>query len=303
MPRSPLTKALSLGLMTLGAVSLSACGTVSKLAPTGRMETAKRIAGPAHMMETHIPVGEFTLLSFEKVHAKGKPATVYIEGDGNLGWDDLTLIGIDPTPVVPSALLMAADDGGPNVVWLARPCQYAGAMGSRDCTKALFTTHRYSPQAIDSVNAALDNLKRRYAIPSFSLVGHGGGAAIAVELAAVRNDVTFIRTVAGVLDTRIAAPGERMRAGMDPFAGSLNPIDAAPKVAHIPQMHSVGSWDKAQTLAMINSFMAAEGNPSTAVQGPDTGMDSAAAMPTPDMPADCLSPDAPAAMEPMQLNN
>ncbi len=297
MHRSSLTRTLAACLlMTAGTLALAACSTASKTMPTLRAVTAQRIAGPAHLVETHIPAGEFTLMAFERVGDKGRPATVYIEGDGNIGWNDLTVPWTDPTPVQPAALQMAADDNSANVIYLGRPCQYAGAMDTRPCTRALFTTHRYSPQAINAVSAALDNLKKRYSIPSFSLVGYEGGAAVAVELAAVRDDITSLRTVGGVLDTRIAAPKEKMSPWMDPFAGSLNPVDAAPKVADIPQTHEVAAWNKAQSLAMINSFLAAQGKAPMAMAAP-------APLPQDTVPAPDAMPDSAGPAEPMALND
>lgn len=254
--------AFTLTLAATAAIALSACNAGSTVAPTLRMETAKRLAGPAHLMETHINAGEFSLMSFERVQKQNSVITVYLEDDGVVRFDDLSVSG-DPTPINPVALRMAADDTAPNVVYLGRPCQYVGALNARQCIKALYTTHRFSPQVLDAVNAALDDIKGRYRATGFNLVGVGGGAAVAVEMAAVRNDVKFIRTVAGTLDTRIAAAGHED----DPYSGSLNPIDAAPKVAHIPQLHSTASWDKDRSMAMIKSFYAAEGQPSTAKFG------------------------------------
>lgn len=252
-------------LLTAGTVAiLAACSTMSSPVPSLRTVTARQLAASAAMTESHIQAGEFTIMAFEKVHAKGKPAMLYIEDDGNLSFSsDMTIWG-DPTPSTPYALQMAADDASPNVIWLARPCQYTGATNARACNKALYTTHRFSPQVIDAMSAALDSMKDRYHITSFNITGIGGGAAIAVELAAVRNDVTFLKTIGGVLDTNIMQQGDKNQ----PYAGSLNPVDAAPKVAHIPQQHSVGAWDLNKTLTMIENFRAAQGNPSTAKIGP-----------------------------------
>lgn len=253
--------------LTLTAATLAilvSCATASSPVPTLRTTTARYMAARASMVESHIQAGEFTIMAFEKVHAQGKPATIYIEDDGAISFEnDLTIWG-DPTPLNPFALGMAADDSSPNVIWLARPCQYTGATGARRCTDALYKSHRFSPQVIDSMSAALDSIRNKYNIPSFKLVGIGGGAAVAVELAAVRKDVTFLKTIGGVLDTNVMVEDLKW----SPYQGSLNPLDAAPKVAHIPQEHSVGAWDLKKTLKMIHNFKAAQGNPSTVTTGP-----------------------------------
>ncbi len=273
MRKRSLNKDLALKLMmTAGfglAIALSACATASKPLSSLRSETAQHIAGAAHLMPAYIPVGEFTLLSYERVSQPGKPITVYIDGDGaqhsDLSWNG------DPTPVNPVALRMAADDATPNVIYLGRPCQFTKITAVRACTQALYTTHRYSPQVLDAMNAALENIKKRFDAPSFDLVGYEGGAAIAVEMAAVRGDVKSLKTVAGILDTRVMAEGERT----NPYAGSLNPLDAASKVAGIPQTHSVASWDKVRSLEMIHNFVTAEGSPATATMGAPAPTDDA----------------------------
>jgi hypothetical protein len=269
--RSIDNKAFALKLtMTAGlgtALLLAACATASKPIPSLRGVTAQRIASSMHMTPAYIPAGEFAILSYDRVIRRGQPITVYIEGDGAES-QDFSLKG-DPTPVDPVGLRMAADDNTSNVVYLAQPCQYTDLTGVRACTEALYTTHRYSPQILDAMGAALDNIKARHDAPSFNLVGFGGGAAIAVELAAVRDDVKSLKTVAGNLDTTVLAQGWKE----NPFAGSLNPVDAAPKVAHIPQTHSVASWDKARSLQMIENFMTAEGNPPTAAIGAPVALD------------------------------
>lgn len=48
-------------------------------------------------------------------------------------------------------------------------------------------------------NEALDEIKKRYDITEFNLIGHDGGANIAAVLASTRKDVVSLRTVAGNL--------------------------------------------------------------------------------------------------------
>ena len=68
---------------------------------------------------------------------------------------------------------------------------------------------------------------------------------------------------------------------VNPYSGSLNPIDAASRVANIPQNHSLASWDKQKSAEMIHNFTAAEGKPVDAYIAPE-------ASPVPAPPA--LSP-------------
>lgn len=53
--------------------------------------------------------------------------TIYIEGDG-LAWINRSSPSADPTPTDPIALKLALAQPEGNAVYLARPCQYAGAV-------------------------------------------------------------------------------------------------------------------------------------------------------------------------------
>lgn len=219
-----------------------------------RHQTAERIATPSFMLHRQITAEPFILTAYERVYEKGRPATVYIEGDG-VAWLSKSRPSLDPTPRNPVALHLASRDLGPNVIYLARPCQYSGLTVDAPCDWKYWTLERFSPEVIDSMNAALDNIKRKYDIPAFNLVGFSGGGAVAALLAAERDDVATLRTVAGNLNH------EKLNAmhGVTPMPLSLNPADIAPQIAHIPQHHFIGEWDEVVTPAIYDSFRAAAG--------------------------------------------
>lgn len=226
-----------------------------------RLETAKRLATPMFMLHRNIPAGEFIFTAYERVHQKGKPATIYIEGDG-VAWVSKRRPSLDPTPKNPIALHLSTRDASPNVIYLARPCQYSQmAAGDTPCDSKVWTGDRFAPEVIASINAAVDNIKRKYDIPAFNLVGFSGGGAVAALLAAERDDVLSLRTVAGNLD-HVAL--NRMH-GVSAMPRSLNPADIAAQIAHIPQHHFIGEWDEVVTPAIYDSFRAAAG-PSTCMR-------------------------------------
>ena len=82
------------------------------------------------------------------------------------------------------------------------------------------------------------------------------GAALAVLVAAERDDVFSIMTVAGNLDTDAFCRHHRV----SPLTGSLNPLDAASRVAHIPQRHFIGSKDTVVPGFIAKSFVEKEGD-------------------------------------------
>jgi len=225
-----------------------------------RLETAKRIATPSFMLHRNIPAGEFMFTAYERVHQKGKPATIYIEGDG-VAWLSKSRPSLDPTPRNPVGLHLASHDTGPNVIYLARPCQFSGLIDGTACSDKYWTMERFSPEVIAAMNAAVENIKRKYDISSFNLVGFSGGAAVAALLTAERDDVTSLRTVAGNLDHELL---NRMH-GVSQMTRSLNPTQVAPQIANIPQHHFIGEWDEVVTPAIYDSFRAAAG-PSTCMR-------------------------------------
>ena len=212
--------------------------------PVVAEDIAKRTAMPVFMIARKIPSTPFTLQAYERVYKKSYPATLYIEGDG------------EQTPTNPVALRLAAQDGGSNVIWIARPCQYFSVKTSKTCPAEYSTSKRFAPEVIESYNQVLNNIKATYNIPSFDIVGYDGGAAIATILASQRSDITSIRTVAGNLDPKTTASTNKQILA----DGSLNPLDFAAGISNIPQRHFIGKLDAETPPAVYNSFAQASGN-------------------------------------------
>jgi hypothetical protein len=242
----------SLCLLACMSALLTGCADY----PVMREDTAKRTAMPVFMIPRDIASDKFVLQAYERVHAKGQPATLYIEGDGTYTVN-VPFYGDNVTPSDPVALRLAAQDNGQNVLWVARPCQYNKFWkDSKNCPKEYSTTKRFAPEVIETYHTVLNNMKDYYHIPSFDIVGYDGGAAIAVILASQRGDITSIRTVAGNLDPRTVA-----NLTQQPYAEeSLNPTDFAAGVANIPQRHFIGKHDTVTPPAVYNSFAQAAGN-------------------------------------------
>ena len=219
-----------------------------------RMETAKRLAMPSFMIHREIPADPFMLTAFERVRQPGAPVTVYIEGDG-LAWVSRQTPSRDPTPVNPVALHLATRDLGPNVIWLARPCQHSGLTVEGPCPVEYWTSRRFSPLVIQTMGKALDDIKARYRVTGFDLVGYSGGGAVAALLAAGREDVLSLRTVAGNLDTDLFSDTHQVSR----LTGSENPAARAGETAGIPQHHFVGEWDTIVPAALSASYTRAMG--------------------------------------------
>jgi len=170
---------------------------------------------------------------------------VYLEGDGH-AWATATQPSLDPSPRKLLVPRLAIDDPTPNA-YLARPCQFVTSPG---CKTALWTDRRFSQEVVSSLDQALDLLKQRYGNPSFELVGYSGGAALALLLAAQRDDVTQVQTLAGNLSPRLWAHAQNL----SPLTGSLDPLDYSRRLAGIPQRHFSGTLDEVVPTALAQAY-------------------------------------------------
>jgi len=225
--------AIFLSCLTL--LVLAACAGVED-----RRDNARQLAHAAGLHAQTLVGGIFRLQTFYRFQPRyGEGAEtslrVYIEGDG-FAWINRNRISPDPTPRNPVALKLAAADRAVPILYVARPCQFGG---NGRCTQQYWTSHRFAPEVIEATSAVIDQVKKAVGATAVELVGFSGGGAVAVLVAARRNDVMSIRTVAGNLDHVTL----HQRKQVSPLSGSLNAADVAAQVSTIPQIHFVGAED------------------------------------------------------------
>ncbi|MFT7128067.1 MAG: hypothetical protein ACI89U_000172 [Gammaproteobacteria bacterium] len=229
--------------------ALLACSSV--IDPQTRRQHINALA-TAQGWQPQIIVGEyFDLVAFlSKNTSPQSQLAIYIEGDG-LAWVNKNRTSVDPTPVRALALQLALQHPEDNGVYLARPCQYVTAEHRRHCEPSVWTSGRFSEQVIRATNDAIDVLKAQYQAQSLRLIGYSGGAAVAALVAARREDIVQLITVAGNLDHRAWTSFHNV----SDLTNSLNPIDVRPLLAAIPQYHLVGEKDKVVPPTLINKFV------------------------------------------------
>lgn len=175
------------------------------------------------------------LYSAVRVPAAPTLLRVYLEGDGH-AWATPSQPSLDPSPRRLLVAQLALDDPQPSI-YLARPCQF---MTAPACKPAMWTGRRFSAEVLDSLGQALDQLKRRYGNQTFELVGYSGGGALALLLAARREDVVQVQTLAGNL-----SPQEWARLlQLTPLDGSLEPLQYRERLARIAQRHLMAEADR-----------------------------------------------------------
>jgi pimeloyl-ACP methyl ester carboxylesterase len=245
-PGLPLALAVGLALLLAGCAGLPD--------PSARRQTALEVA-TAHGL-ARLPACRAALPVL--VLGRDGPGTdlvVYIEGDG-LAFLNRTTPSPDSTPVQALALHLALLDPAPKVVYLGRPCQYASPLPPV-CRQALWTGARFGPQAVAALSAALSAAKEATGARRLHLIGYSGGGAMAVLLAAGRDDVADIVTVAGNLDTAAWTAWHHIT----PLSASANPADSAQAVARLPQVHVSGAEDTICPPFLAEAFLDRLGRP------------------------------------------
>jgi len=182
---------------------------------------------------------------------------VYVEGDGR-AWLHRHAVSSDPTPGNPVGLRLAlADPTREALVYLARPGQYLSGAELQRCAPAYWTAARMAPEVVRDSNRAVDEAKNQCGASSVALYGYSGGGGLAALMAAQRNDVVFLGTVAGVLDHALWTQSLKV----SPLTRSLNPVDAARVLAAVPQLHVAGSADAVVTPDISVRFCEAAASP------------------------------------------
>ncbi|MCI5060738.1 MAG: alpha/beta hydrolase [Alphaproteobacteria bacterium] len=222
-----------------------------------KQQTANHIARPAFMVERDIQAGAFTLKAWERMHAPMEVATIYIEGDGITPRTHGKLhqhpdwVNNNPTPINPVALHLASRDQSKNLAYLARPCQFLKNPENQGCARTYWEENRFAPEVIASYDQALNDIADLYNVTGFHVVGYDGGANIAAVLAAKRQDILSLRTVAGNLNPDHESSNLIHR----PLAGNaVLAIDYASGLAMVPQHHFIGAADEYIQPGVYHSF-------------------------------------------------
>jgi dienelactone hydrolase len=238
---------------------VAACASIPS--PAARRAQADALAQASDWQPTLVHAGAFDLMTWAPAKFKqDSHLTVYVEGDG-FAWVSASTPSVDPTPREPMALKLALAHPVGNAVYVARPCQYLvvddsanetrQAAGRRQgCPQRYWTNARFAPEVITAISSVVDILKRQRGATRMTLIGYSGGGAVAALLAARRNDVDMLVTVAGNLDTAAWVRHHHI----DPLAGSLNPADEADNLFALPQRHFVGADDPVIPPALVNQW-------------------------------------------------
>jgi len=188
----------------------------------------------------------FDIASWQKISSPNSVYKIYIEGDGH-AFNARGLPTSDPTPKGTLVRQLAFGDKNANVIYLARPCQYAQ---NHLCKQKYWTTARFSKEVIDSEYEAIKSLVGNHDV---ILVGFSGGGLVAGLIAATKNDIKVkkIITIAGNLDHQAWTEYHHLPM----LSGSLNLEDFKAQFAQIPQIHYVGEKDTIVPASITEQFI------------------------------------------------
>lgn len=201
---------------------------------------------PTDFVYKEVKTQDFTLASWQKVTNPAAPYKIYIEGDG-YAFNARGKATQDPTPHSTLVRELAFGDKNPNVIYLARPCQY---VKSPICSKRHWTTARFAPEVVNAEYEAIKNIAGHNPI---ILVGFSGGAQIAGLVATAKPglNVKKIITIAGNLDHLAWTQYHNL----PPLNESMNLESYRKQFAQIPQIHYVGSNDKVMPPVLVREFV------------------------------------------------
>lgn len=230
---------------------LSSFFIITALAITGcAKQELDQITTSANFKQQYVQTQPFKLASWRRINNKNcGSVNIYLEGDGRVR-KGYTQISKDPTPHSKTMLELAALDPATNVVYLARPCQYSPDDLQTVCDNKYWTSARYSEEVVKSMNQAIEQIKIDSGASTINLIGYSGGGTIAMLIGARRNDISSIRTIAGNLDLSAMQAYYQCQ----PLTESLDPMDIAPSISHITQIHFIGAKDKTVPPQVVNNF-------------------------------------------------
>lgn len=243
-------------------VSLSGCSTTGSF---GSVREMAAWAGKQGFAEVPVQAGAFRLAAFaRKSSIPGDMLTIYIEGDG-AAWPTPYHPPRDPTPTRPVSLALAAADPSTAVVYLGRPCQYLSADELERCDSAYWTERRFAPEVVAAYDEAISRQKSALAIRRLRLIGYSGGGVLATLLAARRDDVDVLLTVAAPLAIAEWVKWHKI----SPLKGSLDPGELGENVRLPRSVHFAGGKDETVPPAIVESFVRRKGGRMEAIPGFD----------------------------------
>lgn len=184
----------------------------------------------------------FRIFTLQKITDATKPLRIYVEGDGR-AFINRYSPSKNPTPISHFLLDVMAQDDSPNLVYVARPCQF---VEDTKCEEKFWTNGRFAPEVV----AAIDEVLQNFSAQKIELIGYSGGGFIALQLATKNKNVINLRTIAGNLDHQKFVEFHQVSA-LDQSASDPD----FNELAELPQIHFVGAKDRTTPAIIAQSYV------------------------------------------------
>lgn len=137
----------------------------------------------------------FDIATYQKLTDNNSPIYIFIEGDG-YAFDARGRPTHNPTPRGTTMRDIATKTNMPNVVYMARPCQF---VSDKRCTKTDWTSGRFSQAVIDATADAIKQIAHKRPV---ILTGYSGGAMVSGLVVQQHPEINVQKwvTIAGVLN-------------------------------------------------------------------------------------------------------
>lgn len=203
------------------------------------------------------------------VYENSKPAPdgalhIYIDGDGT-PYADVTRSTTDPTPRNLLMLRLMARDPADSV-YVGRPCYFALQHDSI-CKPTFWTTARYGPQVLASMEAVLREESIKHAAKHLEIFGLSGGGVIAVLLAQRIDAVARVVTIGSNLDIDAWCDLHHYSR----LVGSINPVEQPALRTNVHVLHLVGNLDTNTPPYMVQAAARQRGEQVRVVENFDHG--------------------------------
>jgi hypothetical protein len=233
-------------------LAFSGCSTSNSFGSAHEIEVW---AEQRDFSKTTVQTGKFRIAAFvRKPPVPNDTLTIYVEGDG-AAWLTPYHPPSDPTPIKPVSLVLAVADPSVAVVYLGRPCQYLSEKALQACDRTYWTERRFAPEVVAAYDATISLLKSTFGARQLKLVGYSGGGVLVTLLAAQRNDVDVLVTVAAPLAINKWTAEHKV----SPLKGSLDPAELGENVRLTQGVHFVGGRDEIVPPAVVGHFIRRKG--------------------------------------------
>jgi len=226
------SKFLHIYLINIGLLCIAGCADSRVKAESEAVNVG--------FLNRNIKTESFNIFASTKINGEANDKIIfYIEGDGH-AWKRKNKLSDDPTPKNPVSLNLALNDSDSNVVYLARPCQYLEKAQLENCNSRYWSSHRYSEEVVIAMDQAITEIKSFSSAKNIDLVGYSGGGVVAMLVAAKRDDVQRVITLASNIDHETWSEWH----GISKLSGSLSPMGFLKDLKTVKQLHIWGGKDK-----------------------------------------------------------